>query len=100
MLHGETELEKAVRASEVLFGKEISGLSVNEILDIFADVPSTELEKSKLESDGFTLGDALVPVRARSFKGRSQAPGARRRCRHKQHARRRRAQGSDDVRVY
>lgn len=60
MLHGETELEKAVRASEVLFGKEISGLSVNEILDIFADVPSTELEKSKLESDSFTLGDALV----------------------------------------
>lgn len=60
MLHGETELEKAVRASEVLFGKEISGLSVNEILDIFADVPSTELEKSKVESDGFTLGDALV----------------------------------------
>src|SRR5205807_8492357 len=58
MLHGETELEKAVRASEVLFGKEISGLSVDEILDIFADVPSTEIEKSKL--DGFTLGDALV----------------------------------------
>ena len=60
MLHGETDLEKAVRASEVLFGKEISGLSVGEILDIFADVPSTELETSKLESDGFTVGDALV----------------------------------------
>ena len=60
MLHGETELEKAVRASEVLFGKEISGLGVKEILDIFADVPSTELEKSRLESDGFTLADALV----------------------------------------
>lgn len=60
MLHGETELDKAVRASEVLFGKEISGLSVNEIVDIFADVPSTELEKSKLDGDGFTLGDALV----------------------------------------
>src|SRR5438876_4085233 len=60
MLHGETELEKAVRASEVLFGKEISALSVNEILDIFADVPTTELEKSKLDNDGFTLGDALV----------------------------------------
>jgi len=58
MMHGQTELEKALRASEVLFGKEISGLSVDNILDIFADVPSTELEKSKL--DGFTLGDALV----------------------------------------
>src|SRR5215467_5416022 len=60
ILHGETELEKAVRASEVLFGKEISGLGVDEILDIFADVPSTQIEKSKLEADGFTLSDALV----------------------------------------
>jgi tyrosyl-tRNA synthetase len=60
MLHGETELEKAVRASEVLFGKEMSGLSVAEILDIFADVPSTEIDKSKIEGDGFMLGDALV----------------------------------------
>src|SRR5437762_516991 len=30
MLHGETELAKAVRASEVLFGKEVAGLSVQE----------------------------------------------------------------------
>ncbi len=60
MLHGETELEKALRASEVLFGKEISGLSVNEIVDIFADVPSTEIDRSKLDGGGFTLGDALV----------------------------------------
>ena len=60
MLHGETELAKAMRASEVLFGREISGLSVAEILDIFADVPSTELDRSKLDGDGFTLSDALV----------------------------------------
>src|SRR5205823_2414415 len=60
MLHGETELAKAVRASEVLFGKEISGLSVDQILDVFADVPSAEIEKSKLDGDAFTVGDALV----------------------------------------
>ena len=60
MLHGESELEKALRASDVLFGKEISGLSVDEIIDIFADVPSTEIDRSKLEGDGFTLADALV----------------------------------------
>src|SRR5436190_7546327 len=50
MLHGETELEKAVRASEVLFGKEMSGLSVSDVLDIFADVPSTEISKAKLDA--------------------------------------------------
>jgi len=60
MVHGESALSKAMRASEVLFGKEISGLSVQEILDVFADVPSTEIEKAKIDSDGFTIGDALI----------------------------------------
>src|SRR5213595_892830 len=72
MLHGETELEKTVRASEVLFGKEMSGLSVDEIIDIFADVPSTELEKSKLESNSFTVGDALVLAGLAPSKGEAK----------------------------
>src|SRR6266851_1802222 len=72
MVHGETALEKAVRASEVLFGKEMSGLSVEEILDIFADVPSTELERSKLDDDGFTLGDALVVAGLAPSKGEAK----------------------------
>jgi tyrosyl-tRNA synthetase len=70
LVHGETELEKALRASEVLFGKEISGLGVQEILDIFADVPSTELEKSKL--DGFTVTDALVTSGLAPSKGEAR----------------------------
>ncbi len=72
MLHGETELEKAVRASEVLFGKEISGLSVDQIMDIFADVPSTEVDKTKIETDGFTLGDALVLSALAPSKGEAK----------------------------
>jgi tyrosyl-tRNA synthetase len=60
MVHGETALAKAMRASEVLFGKEVSGLSAQEITDIFADVPSTDLEKSRLEGEGVALGDLLV----------------------------------------
>jgi tyrosyl-tRNA synthetase len=72
LVHGETELEKALRASEVLFGKEISGLSVPEIMDIFADVPSTELEKSRLDREGFTLGDALVVAGLAPSKGEAK----------------------------
>jgi tyrosyl-tRNA synthetase len=72
LVHGETELEKALRASEVLFGKEISGLGVQEILDIFADVPSTELEKSKLDGDGFTVTDALVVSGLAPSKGEAK----------------------------
>jgi tyrosyl-tRNA synthetase len=70
LLHGEAELAKAERASEILFGKEISGLSVSEILDVFADVPSTDLEQSKL--DGLTLGDALVLSTLAPSKGEAK----------------------------
>jgi tyrosyl-tRNA synthetase len=72
MVHGEAAREKAVRASEVLFGKELTGLTVNEILDIFADVPSTELEESKLAADGFTLSDALVLAGLAPSKGEAK----------------------------
>ncbi len=72
LVHGETALEKALRASAVLFGKEITGLSLNEILEIFADVPSTELEKSKLDGEGFTLGDALVVSGLAPSKGEAK----------------------------
>jgi tyrosyl-tRNA synthetase len=72
MLHGENELAKAERASEVLFGKEISGLGVAEILDIFADVPSAEIGKAQIEGDGFTLGDALVLAGLAPSKGEAK----------------------------
>src|ERR1044072_1561745 len=72
IVHGETALAKALRASEVLFGKEMTGLSVQEILDIFAAVPSTELDRSKLDADGFTLGDALVVSGLAPSKGEAQ----------------------------
>jgi tyrosyl-tRNA synthetase len=60
IVHGETALANAVRASEVLFGKEVDGLSAQEITDIFADVPSTQLERLQLEGDGLPLVDLLV----------------------------------------
>jgi tyrosyl-tRNA synthetase len=60
MVHGETELGKAVRASEVLFGKEIAGMSADDILDIFADVPSTELDRARFAEGGLLLNDLLV----------------------------------------
>ena len=55
MVHGDEALNRAIRASQILFGQEISGLSVSEVLDIFDDVPSTQLAKRQFESDGVPL---------------------------------------------
>jgi len=60
MVHGETALAKAVQASEVLFGKEVTGLSAQDILDIFSDVPSTEMERAKFDNQAPLLSDLLA----------------------------------------
>ncbi len=60
MLHGETELAKAERASAVLFGEEISELQPGDVLDIFADVPSVEIARARLDGEGMPLADLLV----------------------------------------
>jgi tyrosyl-tRNA synthetase len=42
-VHGETGLRVAQRSTAVLFGEAMDGLNANDLLAVFADVPSTEL---------------------------------------------------------
>jgi tyrosyl-tRNA synthetase len=58
LVHGEDGLRAAERASEALFGGDLEGLSEAQLLEIFADVPSKELPRARLDS--LTAGDALV----------------------------------------
>jgi tyrosyl-tRNA synthetase len=60
MIHGETGLQSAQQASDVLFGGSLDGLSVSDIEDIFADVPKTEFSRALFASDGPSMGDLLV----------------------------------------
>ncbi|HET6862670.1 MAG TPA: tyrosine--tRNA ligase [Pyrinomonadaceae bacterium] len=71
MVHGPTALESALRASEVLFGKEISGLSAQDIQDIFVDVPSSELEQSAIDAN-LTISDLLARSGLASSKGEAR----------------------------
>jgi tyrosyl-tRNA synthetase len=59
LVHGETALERAQRASQVLFGGEISGVSAEEIQEIFAHVPSSVFVKSELEGNGVSIVEYL-----------------------------------------
>jgi tyrosyl-tRNA synthetase len=59
-VHGEGGLARARQASAALFGGELSGLSAEEIADIFADVPSSELGRAELDGEGMQVVDLLV----------------------------------------
>lgn len=69
MMHGETALAKAEKASEVLFGGDLDGLDAGDIADIFADVPSSQIAKSQLSGDGLLLADLLAESNLASSKG-------------------------------
>jgi len=58
LVHGEAGLAVAERATKILFGAEIDGLSDNELLPIFRDVPSCEMPRSQLDQ-GVGIIDAL-----------------------------------------
>ncbi len=72
MVHGEDALMRAERASRVLFGEEIRDLKLEEILDIFSDVPSMEIPKEKFEADGYPIVDLLVDVGMFLSKGEAR----------------------------
>ncbi|MDP2982660.1 MAG: tyrosine--tRNA ligase [Candidatus Latescibacter sp.] len=71
MIHGEAGLRKAERASQVLFGEgEITDFSDRELLDIFADVPSSSVGRGELEKG---IGVLTMFTRAGLSKSNSQA---------------------------
>ncbi|MEQ1827949.1 MAG: tyrosine--tRNA ligase [Pirellula sp.] len=71
IVHGETGLRSAIKATETLFGAEIDALSDRELGDIFSDVPSSSLPKARL-TDGLPLLEAICIVGLASSKGEAR----------------------------
>jgi tyrosyl-tRNA synthetase len=60
LVHGPTATTEAERASEILFGGGLEGVSEATFNDIVGEIPSKEIEKSKLEGAGLPFVEALV----------------------------------------
>lgn len=58
-VHGEDGLANALRASKMLFGGEIGVQSDASLGEIFADVPSREVSREKLDGEGYWIVEAL-----------------------------------------
>lgn len=72
MVHGQTALERAEQASQALFGGDVSGLSGDDIQDIFAEVPSSQQQKASLEGEGQNIVDLLVDSGFLKSKGEAR----------------------------
>lgn len=70
LVHGNEGLAAAQRATEIFYGAEISDLSDVQLGEIFADVPSQQLERSVLLVEGgLSIIDALVAAGLAKSKG-------------------------------
>ncbi len=68
-IHGPEEAEKAVRASEVLFGGAVAGVPAATLAEIFAEVPAITVGPERFDAPGANLVDLLVEVGACGSKG-------------------------------
>jgi tyrosyl-tRNA synthetase len=71
LVHGEDNLAKAKRASSVLFGQTVEGLSDADLARIFADVPSTALPRQTL-TDGLELVEVLCQTKMINSRGEAK----------------------------
>ena len=60
LVHGADETARAERAAAALFGGDLVDLDEQTLLDVFADAPSTDLPRSRLDGDGELLVDLLA----------------------------------------
>jgi tyrosyl-tRNA synthetase len=71
-VHGPEQVERAEHASSLLFGEDITTLSVADVLAVFDDVPSTELPADALGADGIAIVDLVARVQLAPSKGEAR----------------------------
>jgi tyrosyl-tRNA synthetase len=72
LIHGESGLAVAQRATRVFFGEEINGLTDAQLAEIFADVPSKQLPRQQLEGSGLNLLQAMLEAGLAKSKGQAR----------------------------
>ena len=60
LVHGEEATRRAARASGMLFGEDITNQTVEDVLVVFDDVPSTEVDRHRFGGAGILLADLLA----------------------------------------
>lgn len=70
-VHGAEQTARAEQASAVLFGEDITSLPVEDVLAVFADVPSTEMGGAEL-AGGVGIVDLVARVRLAPSKSEAR----------------------------
>jgi tyrosyl-tRNA synthetase len=69
MVHGDAHVARAEHASTVLFGEDITTLTVNDVLSVFDDVPSSTVAAEKIAGEGVPVVELLATTGLTASKG-------------------------------
>jgi len=72
LVHGDTAAAEAVRASEILFGGNLDGVSEATFNEIVGEVPTKEIERPRLDGAGVPLIELLVHAGLCPSKGQAR----------------------------
>ena len=69
LVRGGEAVARAERASAILFGGSLADARADEVLEVFADVPSTEVEAGRLAEPGLAIAELLALTGLVTSKG-------------------------------
>jgi tyrosyl-tRNA synthetase len=69
LVRGPEAVTKAERASAILFGGSVADANADDVLEVFADVPSTEIEAVRFEAPGLTIAEVMAATGLAGSKG-------------------------------
>jgi len=72
LIHGAGATGEAIRASEILFGGKLDGIIESTFNEIIGEVPTKEIEKSKMDGEGIPLVELLIHAGLSPSKGQAR----------------------------
>ena len=72
LIHGPSATAEAMRASEILFGGDLAGVTEATFSEIVGEVPTRDLEKAQLDGAGRPLVELLVHSGLSASKGQAR----------------------------
>jgi tyrosyl-tRNA synthetase len=71
-VHGGDQVTRAEQASTVLFDEDIATLKADDVLAVFADVPSTEIPAESFDAEGIGVVDLVARVQLAPSKAEAR----------------------------
>jgi tyrosyl-tRNA synthetase len=69
LVRGEDAVFRAERASAILFGGSMADAKADDVLEVFADVPSTEMEAERFAAPGVSIAEVMSLAGLAGSKG-------------------------------